>query len=318
MREKEKNHMMRRLLHLMLTSVLAAGLMAGSALPVLAAEGSSGDTEVINEKLGVPIVVYGGTLTAAQKEQVRGQLNVTNPENTNELTVTGQDIQKYIGGDPNSRMFSSAKITREEKGKGLKINIVTPENITEVTPEMYTNALLTAGVEDATVDVASPVKVTGHSALTGIYKAYDAAGAKLDKDRMELANEELETTTELAKKDGMNDEKATQLMTNIKKEIADQKPENKEDVQRIVQDQMSKLEISLSDKDRQLLIDLFDKARNLNINFGAIKGQLNDLTSKLKGKIDELGLDQSFWDKVIAFFKSLFEAIVNFFKGIFG
>src|SRR5699024_498812 len=136
-------------------------------------------------------------------------------EYVEEYTVSGADIAKYIAGDRNSRMFSSAKIVREEKGHGITINIVTPENITQVTSEMYMNALLTAGVEDATVDVASPVKVTGHSALTGIYKAYDVAGAELDKDRMEVANDELDIATDLASKEGMSDEKVTELLTEI-------------------------------------------------------------------------------------------------------
>src|SRR5690625_6223212 len=57
------------------------------------------------------------------------------------------------------RSYSSAKIVRENEGTGLTIDIVTRDNITEVTDEMYANALLTAGVEDATVEVASPVKV---------------------------------------------------------------------------------------------------------------------------------------------------------------
>lgn len=306
---------MKKVMKLSLAAVLAFFMIAGSAMPVFASDGSA-DTDVINEKLGVPIVVYGGSLTADQKEAVRKQLNVTDPANTKEFTVTGQDIQKYISGDPNSRMFSSAKITRQDKGKGMTINITTPDMITEVTKEMYANALLTAGVEDANVDVASPVKVTGHSALTGIYKAYDAAGANLDKDRMQLANEELDVTTDLAKKEG--DEKVTQLMTDIKKEIADKKPATREDVEQIVDDKLSNLQISLSDKDRQLLIDLFDKMRNMNIDFSKVKSQLNDLTNTLKDKMDELGLDQGFWDKVVAFIKSFFQAIVDFFKGLFG
>jgi len=306
---------MKKVMQLSLVAVLAFLMIAGSAMPAFASDGSA-DTDVINEKLGVPIVVYGGSLTAAQKEEVRQQLNVSDPANTKEFTVTGQDIQKYISGDPNSRMFSSAKITRQDKGKGMTINITTPDKITEVTKEMYANALLTAGVEDANVDVASPVKVTGHSALTGIYKAYDAAGANLDKDRMQLANEELDVTTELAKKEG--DEKVTQLMTDIKKEIADKKPATREDVEQIVNDKLNNLQISLSDKDRQLLIDLFDKMVDLNIDFSKVKDQLNDLTNTLKDKMNELGLDQGFWDKVIEFVKSFFQAIVDFFKGLFG
>nr|WP_286171000.1 DUF1002 domain-containing protein [Lentibacillus populi] len=283
----------------------------------MAAEGANDKSESINEKLGVPIVVYGDTLSNSQKQEVRKLLEVKDPDNTEEYNVTGQDIANYIDGDPNSRMYSSAKITREEKGKGLTINIVTLENITEVTSEMYANALLTAGVEDATVDVASPVKVSGHSALTGIYKAYDVQGAELDKERMQLADEELDVSTDLAKKEGMNQEKVSELMTEIKKAIAEQDPATKEEVEQIVKEQLDKLQISLSDQDRQMLTNLFEKMRDLNIDFDKVKNQLEDIASTVKNKIDELGLDPGFWEKVGNFFREIFQMIGNFIKGLF-
>lgn len=306
---------MKKYLKRSLLFFLMMTLLVSIASPVLA-DGSGETTDVINEKLGDPIVVYGGNLTDAQKEEVRELLNATDPNMVRELTVTGQDLATYIDGDPNSRMFSSAKIVRQEKGNGLVINIVTPENITQVTSEMYSNALLTAGVENATVDVVSPVKVTGHSALTGIYKAYDAEGETLDKERMELANEELDIATGLAEKEGMSQEKVSELLTEIKKDIADQNPATKEDVERIVQEQLDKLEISLSEEDRQLLIDLFNKMRDLNINFDEVKNQLEDLTSTIKEKIDNLNLeiDEGFWDKVSNFFTDLINKIKSFFE----
>lgn len=288
------------------------GLAAGAAKPIHAE-----DADSINEKLGVPIVVYGDTLTDEQKQEVRDFLKVTDSSSMDEYTVTGQDIANYIDGDPSSRMFSSAKITREEKGEGLSIDIVTPDNITEVTSEMYANALLTAGVEDATVEVASPVKVSGHSALAGIYKAYDAEGEQLDKERMELADEELDLATNLADKEGMDQEKVSELLTEIKKDIADKNPATKEDVEQIVQEQLDKLEISLNDEDRQLLVNLFEKMRDLNINFDQVKNQLEDIASKVKNKLNDLDLDEDFWDKVVNFFKEIFNRIASFFRGLF-
>src|SRR5690625_4704480 len=185
------------------------------------------EDDVIDEKYGLPIVVYGDTLSEAQKEEVRDLLNVTDTSKVEEYSVSGEDIANYIGGDPHSNMYSSAKIVRQDDNKGIDIRIVTPDNITQVTSDMYKNALLTAGVEGAVVEVASPVKVTGHSALTGIYKAYDAEGEMLDKGRMEVANEELDVATELAEKEGMSQEKVSELLAEIKKEIADKKPATK-------------------------------------------------------------------------------------------
>jgi len=288
-------------------ALLAFVVAFSFAMPALA------DDDVIDEKYGLPIVVYGDTLSDAQKEEVRKLLDVTDSSKVQEYNVTGADIANYIDGDPHSNMYSSAKIMRQDDSKGLTINIVTPDNITQVTSDMYANALLTAGVEGAVVEVASPVKVTGHSALTGIYKAYDADGDMLDKDRMEVANEELDVATDLAEKDGLDQEKVTELLAEIKKAIADQDPATKEDVERIVKEQLDKLEITLSDEDRQMLTNLFDKMRDLDIDFDKVKNQLEDIASSLKDKAGELGLDEGFWEKVVNFFKNIFNKLSNMF-----
>lgn len=261
-----------------------------------------------------PIVVYGDALSDSEKQEVKNLLDVGDNESTEEYTVTGEDIANYIGGDPNSNMYSSAKIMGESDGSGLSINIVTPDNITDVTTEMYANALLTAGVENATVDVASPVQVTGTSALTGIYKAYDAEGEQLDKERMELANDELGVATDLAEKEGMNQEKVSELLTEIKQAIAEQNPATKEDIEQIVEEQLNNLEISLSEEDRQMLIDLFNRMRDLNIDFGQVRDQLEDIASKVQDLIN----DEGFWNQVEAFFNNLFRMLGNLFDSVFG
>lgn len=284
-----------------------------------AAADQADNDESINEKFGLPIVVYGGTLTDAQKEEVRKLLKVKDKNLVEEVIVTGEDLVTYIDGeDRNSRMFSSAKITRKEKGQGLVITRVTPENITEVTNEMYANALLTAGVEDANVEVASPVKVSGHSALAGIYKAYEVSGETLDKGRMEVANEELGIATNLAEKEGLDQEKVSELLTEIKKAIAEQNPATKEEIEKIVEEQLKKARIQLNEEDRQLLINLFEKMRSLDIDFDQVKKQLDDITKDIQKRMKEVVGDEGFWNRVSEFFKGIFEAIGGFFKGLFG
>ncbi|QFT90159.1 hypothetical protein FIU87_15955 [Bacillus sp. THAF10] len=273
------------------------------------------EEESINEKFGLPIVVLGGTLNDDQKQEVREMLKVNDPDMVEEITVTGEDLVKYIDGeDRNARMFSSAKITRKEKGEGLNISRATPENITQVTDDMYANALLTAGIEDAEVIVASPVKVSGHSALVGIYKAYEVSGEELNKDRMEVANEELSIATKLAEEEGLDSEKVSELLTEIKKQIAEQNPATREEVEQIVEEQLSKLQIELSEEDRQLLIDLFEKMRELNINFDSVKKQLEDISTDIKNRIEEVVGNEGFWQSVADFFRNLFQSIANLFK----
>lgn len=268
---------------------------------------------VIDEKLGVPIVVLGSNLSEEEKASVRKSLSVDQEAEVEEIYIDGSDLVKYIpDGDPNARMFSSAKIKRQDAGTGLIIKIVTEENITQVTADMYGTAMLTAGVEDAIVEVASPRKVTGHSALTGIYKAYEVSGETLDTERTDVANDELNLATKFTEDIGIDQEKVSELLTDIKKEISDRKPATREDVEEIVSEQLKKLNIELSEADRQLLIDLMDKIRGLDIDFGKLSEQLSDFSSKLKDKIGEI--DPGFWEKVKEFFSNLVDSVKSWFN----
>ncbi|HEY2422384.1 MAG TPA: DUF1002 domain-containing protein [Neobacillus sp.] len=297
-----------------ITTLLLLILSAISSSIAFASDGSNNE-DSINEKYGLPVVVYGEKLSSSQKDEVRKLLNVDDTSKVKEITVTGDDLVTYIKGDRQANMYSSAKIIRKDPGAGLVIKQVTPENITEVTNEMYANALLTAGIQDAIVYVASPVKVSGHSALVGIYKAYDEGkGTSLNKDRTEVANEELNLATNLAKKDGLDKDKVGELLTEIKKEIANQNPATKEEIAKIIDDKLKKLKISLSPQDRQLLIDLFEKMRHLNINFDTVKSQLDNLSKDIKKRFNDAVGDKGFFQKVGDFFKKLFASIKSIFS----
>lgn len=302
-------------------AIIAAMCLTTTAVvsPVIS-QAATQSSSTVNEKLGVPIAVYGSSLNEQEKAQVKQDLNVAADEETEEITITGSDIAKYIqDGDARARLYSSAKITPQDKGKGLVINIVTPDNITQVTSDMYSNAMLTAGIEDAKVDVAAPKKVSGHSALAGIYKAYEVTtGKTLDKNRTDVANQELSVATDIAQNSGVSDEKVSQLLTEIKQAIAEQKPATKEDVAKIVDDKLSTLKIELSDTDRQLLIDLMDKISNLKIDFSKWSSQLDQLNNTLKDKIENLkndvNSDSGFWASVKDFFQNLVDTVKGWFN----
>lgn len=296
--------------------MVALAFVVVSSNQMVYASTDSNDEESINEKFGLPIVVYGAALSDSQKAEVRELLEIKDTSKVTEITVTGEDLVYYIDGDKNSNMYSSAKITRKEKGEGLVINQVTPENITEVTSEMYANALLTAGIEDAVVDVASPVKVSGHSALVGIYKAYDEGeGTELNQERTEVANEELTLATDLAKKEGLDEDKVSELLTEIKKEIAEQKPATKEELEQLIDEKLQTLNVQLSAEDRQLLIDLFEKMRNLNINFDNVQSQLEDLSKDIQNRIENaISENKGFLDTIANFFKSFIDSLKSLFS----
>ncbi|MCZ2260393.1 DUF1002 domain-containing protein [Sporosarcina sp. G11-34] len=293
---------MKRLVAVIGIAVLSLGLIGPSI--TLAAKG-------IDERLGVPVVVYGANLSDAEKESVKNSLEVANEAEVEEITVDGNDLVKYIeDADSKARMYSSAKITRQDAGKGLVVKIATPTNITQVTADMYANAALTAGVEDAIIDVAAPKPVTGHSALVGIYKAYEKTGETLNKDRTDVANDELNLATKFS--ESIDSDKVSELLTELKKQISEQNPATKEDVEKIVSEQLAKLNIQLSEADRQLLIELMDRIRSLDIDFSKISTQLSEMGDKIKEKFGDI--DPGFWDKVKEFFSNLVDSVSSWFK----
>lgn len=291
-----------------LAIITMAALVFGFVLP-----GASQAESVINEKLGVPIVVYGSNLSDAELESVKKSLEVEKEAEVEEIFVDGNDLVTYIkDGDSKARMYSSAKITRQDAGKGLVIKIVTEDNITQVTGDMYANAMLTAGIEDAIVEVAAPKKVTGHSALVGIYKAYEVSGETLDTDRTDVANDELNLATKFSEDAGIDSDKVSELLTEIKKQIAEKNPATKEEIEQIVSEQLEKLNIELSPADRQLLIDLMDKIRSLDIDFGKLSTQLSDMSDKIKDKLGDV--DPGFWEKVKEFFSKFIDSAKKWFE----
>ncbi|WP_144513603.1 DUF1002 domain-containing protein [Bacillus sp. FJAT-22090] len=305
---------MKRFLQTIIAVVFLMGVFIAPSITLADSDGST-ETEAINEKFGAPIVVYGGNLSEAEKQSVKESLKITDSSDVQEIEVTGQDLAKYLkDGDASARMFSSAKITRKDAGKGLVINIVTPNNITEVTTEMYANAMLTAGIQDAVVEIAAPKPVTGHSALVGIYKAYEVTGEKLDPERTDVASDELSVATILSKDAGIDEAKVSELLTEIKKQIAEQNPVSREEVEKIVTEQLSKLKIELSEKDRQLLIDIMDRIRQLDIDFSKWSDQLNDLSKTIEDKIGKIVDNEGFWQSVKDFFKNLIDSIRSIFS----
>ncbi|HFH9922662.1 TPA: DUF1002 domain-containing protein [Streptococcus suis] len=157
-------------------------------------------TDVINEKWGKPTMVYGGGLSDAQVTEVNSLLNIKNIENVSRQVVQGQDMDQYLGtsGADTASLFSSVLVQKQESGKGVVVDIKTPQNITLITSTQYANAAITAGATDVLIDVVAPIQVTGESALTGVYKALEANGETVDPERTVVAQQELETVNEVA------------------------------------------------------------------------------------------------------------------------
>ena len=286
------------------------------------------DTTAINEKWGKPTVVYGGGLNDQQIKETSKLLGIKDENTVTTTKATGEDLVKYLGaGEANtSVMISSVMVQKRNKGEGVKVHIATPKNITLVTSEQYANAAITAGVADAEIEVAAVSKVTGESALTGVYKAFEANGVVLDEKRTAVAQKELELTNQIVKEQskekGFDAAKLDQAMIDIKKALAEIKEKQgqvatKEDVERIVNEALKKygLDTVISPTQVNNIIQFaLSYQQTSAIDSKQVLEQLNSLSNTVKGKIGQL-VDQAnregWLDKIVTFFKEIFNTIFS-------
>ena len=315
----------------LITAAVTLGTV-GSLTPKAVSANENGiDTTVINEKWGKPTFVYGGGLSDVQIASTADLLDIEVMDNVNSMAVTGEELASYLneGAADTSVMISSVLVQKENSGNGVIVDIKTPENITQITEEQYTNAAITAGVADATILVASVSRVTGESALTGIYKAFDANGEKLDQDRMEVAQEELETTNEIAQEnageENFDAKRLDQAIIDIKQELSELKDRvgelaTREDIEQIINDALAKnkLEEYVTQEQFQQLLDLFEKYQQTSaIDSAEVKQQLQDLSKNVQNKISDLvsQADESgLLDRIGNFFNQIWQAITSLFN----
>lgn len=336
--------------------ILLAGLGLSLGAGLIGQEKAHAEDSAINERWGKPTFVAGAGLNQQQLNETMDKLGI-NQESVKMETATGADLVKYLGygsGD-DSVMLSSVVVNREDPGKGINVDILTPQNITQITADQYKNPLVTAGITDATVKVASVVKVTGESALTGVYKAFESNGETVNPERAQLAQTELDTTSDVSQSvvnkaneqsqnQNLSDsekEKAdeayykaqlNQTLVDIKKELAELKEKQgelatKEDVEKIVNDALAKNNLSqyVTKDDINKLVALAEKYQTTDgvLDKESIE-QLDKISNDFKGTVnkvsDQLG---KFGDSLKGtlednqgFFSNLWQQIKDFFSGL--
>lgn len=309
---------------------------------------------VIDERWGKPTFVAGAGLSNSQLTETMNVLGITSNE-VNQQTATGADLIKYLGsgsGD-DSVMLSSVVVNRTDSGSGITVDILTPANITQISADQYKNPLVTAGITDASVKVASVVKVTGESALTGVYKAFEANGETIDTNRAQLAQDELDTTSDVSQNiidsaNSSNDStlssseqeqadeayksQLNQTLVEIKQELADLKEQNGSNasttqITTIVNNaiQNNNLTQYISQADIDKLVSLAERYQTTDGVLDAESiAQLDKISSDFKDNLnkitDKLG---SFGDQLKGtiednqgFFTNLWNTIKNFFTNL--
>ena len=319
-----------------------------TAVPRVSAD--SNVQKVIDETYVKPDYVLGYSLDQSQIEQTLSLLNYDGSKDKEEWKTMTPEVYSSImnvANDDSLELYSSVKIQKLGKNKPLEVNIVTPQNITKVTADMYRNAAVTLGLEHAQITVASPIQVTGESALAGIYYSLEKNGAKVSQESKDQAQEELTTLAgineENAGKKNFDADKLNVALTDIKTAVANAKQNNqdlsKDDIRKIVEETLKnyKLDTTVTGDQINLIVNfavnlskssvissksftktltdlknsIVDKAgdtfNNININF--------DTDSILK---DSGNFFTNVWNAIAGFFGAIWDMIVKFFSSLVG
>ncbi len=240
-----------------------------------------------------PILALGADLSSDQRATVLGLLGIdeSDLDDYDVITITNAEEHQYLDSYLSSSVIgthalSSVLIRPAEEGAGLN---VTTYNISYCTIDMYTNALLTAGLEDANVFVAAPSNISGTSALIGAVKGYaEMNNTKVDEEALETAVNELVVTGDLGQVLG-NSETASDMVAYVKQQILENNVKSDADIEKIIRDAMTEFDIKLTDDQIQQLIDLMHKISKLDIDVDALSKQATQIYNKLK----DMGLDLS-------------------------
>lgn len=293
------------------------------------------------------VTIYGAGLENSPDKEKMTELLGTKDSDVIDY-VYGNDTEKYINYRyDDSILFSSIRIMEKNSG-GLTIDIdETYGKITQISPQTYQNALITAGVTDADVTIAAPHDVTGESALTGIYKAYEVQGESLNPEYTKNAQDELNTisdiTSENEGKDGYSESQLNKAITEIKitiiNQINDGKDLTEDDVRQIVDEQLKDngLQDVITDNQKNQIINIIIQIKNSGFfnedSANKILDSSKDLLNQIKDsgafkdakeQAKNLGNDikdfsqseegQGLIESIKSFFRSLIDSIKNLFN----
>ncbi|MFF0676850.1 DUF1002 domain-containing protein [Staphylococcus xylosus] len=318
-----------------IVSSITATLLLSSVLTTQALAEQQNDGK--DPELKDDVITYGANLTSQQKDDVREKLGASEKYKSYDVSVG--DVEKFTGVTYD-HIYSSSVIEPKSFGKGVDVEIVTPDNITKVTEEQYTNSAISAGIQNAKIRVASTVEpTTGDGALTGIVKAYAEEGNDLNEEDVRNANQEMSDLANISDENKGNDNYSDGAMNNavaeMKDQVADEKQKNgdvSEDKVRSIVDEVLKekgLDEVINENQKNTIYNIIVNVANSNTlqndpkafkkQIGDYKNQLEkkhgDLINKAKDKAKDLNTEenrnilQKIWEAIVGFFQWLWNLI---------
>ena len=297
-------------------------------------EGTGTETsDAILSNENKPYLALGADLSEAQTDIVLTQMGITREDlvSYNVVYITNEEEHQHLDGYIDSSVIgtnalSSVMVKQTNAGSGLR---VTTHNITYCTINMYRNALLTAGVQDADILVVGPSQISGTAALIGAMKAYEnMSGADLNETAQTTAVEELVVTSDIINS-AETEEEAGQIqeaIDYIKAEVISSDLTDLEAISDVIENAQTEYSIELTEEQKEQLAGMMQGIGELDIDPGKLIEQASDIYEKYgesaleeaKEVVDGIFTEevkQSLWDQIKGIFSTLWNAIKDFISG---
>ncbi|HJE19447.1 MAG TPA: DUF1002 domain-containing protein [Aliicoccus persicus] len=285
------------------------------------------------------VTVYGAALENDQNLQTQTAEVLGVEDNDIISYVYREDSMRYLNQDyANNILKSSIRIQQRNEGHGLDLTINEEMGrITQITPQMYQNALITSGITDAVVVIGAAEDVTGESALAGIYKAFAEQGEEVNEEYTQNAQQELNVINNITQQninvDGFSQEQLNKMITEIKINIIDEGGDlSEEQIRNIVNDQMERngLDGILTETQVNNIINIVIQIQNSGIFqseeanrlLDSSRDLVNQITSsdafdQAKEQAAQIGKEiqeSGVWQNFLNALQDFIDLILNFFR----
>lgn len=228
------------------------------------------------------VVTLGADLSQDQKDTMMRYFGVTY-DGVDVIYINNTDERNHLGSyvpleQIGNYTYSCALVAPTSSG-GIQVKTA---NLEWVTCNMIASTLSTSGVTNCQVVAACPFKVSGTGALTGVIMAYEQASKQtLDPVKVELANQELVTTGNLANEVGQS--KATAVINETKIQVIEKNVTNIEEITNIVNEVSNDYDITINDDQSEEIAELMQQIAEQEYDIIQLQATLERVQANVAG-----------------------------------
>ena len=260
--------------------------------------------------------VIGADLSESEIETVYKSFGIDRGD-VKELSVTNENERHYLEGLVDDSVIGTKSISciyieALDEGEGMDVSV---NNVNWCTPDMYINAMVTAGISDANVIISAPFEVSGTAALTGIFLAYEDITVKeLSETAKIVGTQELTVTAELAEQIGSAD--STAIVNALKLILDETKNMTDEQLRQQIIDIAAEYDVTLTDSQIDQLISLCRSMEKLDVS--ELKAKVEQVQQYLKDIANVKTTVKQFFADLGDGVTQFVNSVISFFRNLFG